>query len=198
MLASRLLRSPCARAGLRPGRLSIKIPRPRINAPLTASTRVFATTPRHRKDDSRARAVAAEVQSKPESKESVKPESVEKEKPADPSEPARKDPLLAEQTVSNKEQRKADWAIIKDMAHYLWPKDDFGTRFRVGLSVALLVGAKVRLSRHYPAVCMLIAYVGSQCTSALLLQEHSGLDECGLCCGGRDGHDCCRCHYLRL
>jgi hypothetical protein len=53
------------------------------------------------------------------------------------------DPLLAEQTVSNKEQRKADWAIIKDMAHYLWPKDDFGTRFRVGLSVALLVGAKV-------------------------------------------------------
>lgn len=53
------------------------------------------------------------------------------------------DPLLAEQTVSNKEQRKADWAIIKDMSRYLWPKNDFKTKFRVGLSVGLLVGAKV-------------------------------------------------------
>ena len=51
--------------------------------------------------------------------------------------------LLAEQTVTNKEQRKADWAIIKEMSHYLWPKDNLGTRFRVGLSVALLVGAKL-------------------------------------------------------
>ena len=61
--------------------------------------------------------------------------------PATPT--AKGGPLLAEQTVSNKEQRKADWAIIKDMAHYLWPKNDFSTRFRVGLSVGLLVGAKV-------------------------------------------------------
>lgn len=52
--------------------------------------------------------------------------------------------LLAETGLSHKAQRKADWAIIKDMAHYLWPKDDLGTRFRVGLSIALLVSAKVR------------------------------------------------------
>lgn len=45
--------------------------------------------------------------------------------------------------MTNKEQRKADWAIIKEMSHYLWPKDNLGTRFRVGLSVALLVGAKL-------------------------------------------------------
>lgn len=71
----------------------------------------------------------------------MKPESI---KPAEKApEPTKNDPLLAEQTVSNKEQRKADWAIIKDMAHYLWPKNDFSTRFRVGLSVGLLVGAKV-------------------------------------------------------
>ncbi|KAJ4303665.1 Iron-sulfur clusters transporter atm1, mitochondrial [Kalmusia sp. IMI 367209] len=57
--------------------------------------------------------------------------------------PAKPTTLLAEQTVSNKEQRKADWAIIKEMSHYLWPKDNLGTRFRVGLSVALLVGAKL-------------------------------------------------------
>lgn len=34
---------------------------------------------------------------------------------------AKKD-LLSEATVANKEQRKADWAIIKEMAKYLWPK----------------------------------------------------------------------------
>jgi ATP-binding cassette subfamily B (MDR/TAP) protein 7 len=34
---------------------------------------------------------------------------------------AKKD-LLSETTVANKEQRKADWAIIKEMAKYLWPK----------------------------------------------------------------------------
>lgn len=32
------------------------------------------------------------------------------------------DGLLSEQITSNQEQRKADWAIIKEMAQYLWPK----------------------------------------------------------------------------
>ena len=45
--------------------------------------------------------------------------------------------------MTNKEQRKADWAIMKEMSRYLWPKDNLGTRFRVGLSVGLLVGAKL-------------------------------------------------------
>ncbi|CZT01761.1 hypothetical protein WAI453_006789 [Rhynchosporium graminicola] len=56
--------------------------------------------------------------------------------------PGRKDPLALDDKT-NKEQRKADWAIMKEMAKYLWPKDNLGTRFRVGLSLALLVGAKV-------------------------------------------------------
>ncbi|KAI4761818.1 ABC transporter-like protein [Aureobasidium sp. EXF-3400] len=96
------------------------------------SIRVFTTSPWRRKDDTRVKPVTQETKvaaAEPTKTPTVKKETV--------------DPLLAEQTVSNKEQRKADWAIIKDMAHYLWPKDDFGTRFRVGLSVALLVGAKV-------------------------------------------------------
>jgi ABC transporter ATM len=33
-----------------------------------------------------------------------------------------KDPLLIEDIKSNKEQRKVDWAIMKEMAKYLWPK----------------------------------------------------------------------------
>lgn len=32
---------------------------------------------------------------------------------------------------------------MKEMAHYLWPKDNLGTKLRVSLAVALLVGAKV-------------------------------------------------------
>lgn len=51
--------------------------------------------------------------------------------------------ILSEKVVSNKEQRRVDWEIIKDMSRYLWPKDNLGTRARVGLSVGLLVGAKL-------------------------------------------------------
>ncbi|EMC95682.1 hypothetical protein BAUCODRAFT_122979 [Baudoinia panamericana UAMH 10762] len=110
--------------------------------PVWQNKRIFASTPRHRKDDARLRTIQAEQQAKQPAKENVKPESVEREKPAEP-EPTKNDPLLAEESLSSKEQRKADWRIIKDMSQYIWPKDDFGTRFRVGMSVVLLVGAKV-------------------------------------------------------
>lgn len=30
--------------------------------------------------------------------------------------------LLSESTIASKEQRKADWAIMREMAKYLWPK----------------------------------------------------------------------------
>lgn len=35
--------------------------------------------------------------------------------------PPKKD-LLSEPMAASKEQRKADWAIMKEMAKYLWPK----------------------------------------------------------------------------
>ncbi|KAG9247461.1 iron ABC-transporter-like protein [Calycina marina] len=71
----------------------------------------------------------------------VKPESATRAAPGTPT-PVRKDPLaLGDKT--NKEQRTADWAILKEMAHYLWPKDSFGTRARVLIAVALLIGSKV-------------------------------------------------------
>jgi ABC transporter ATM len=37
--------------------------------------------------------------------------------------------LFSSSTVISKEQRKADWAILKEMAKYLWPKVNFETRF---------------------------------------------------------------------
>lgn len=112
------------------------------SAVLSHTKRVFVTTPRHRKVNARIQApqqIAAEQKQPPE--ENVQTESLKKEEPSKPQ--TKSDPLLAEQTVSNKEQRQADWAIIRNMVQYIWPKDDFGTRFRVGLSVGLLVGAKV-------------------------------------------------------
>ncbi|KAG5980792.1 Iron-sulfur clusters transporter atm1, mitochondrial [Claviceps digitariae] len=50
---------------------------------------------------------------------------------------------LASVDKSAAEQRKADWAIIREMSHYLWPKDSLGTKMRVGVAVSLLIGAKL-------------------------------------------------------
>ncbi|KAJ0159155.1 Iron-sulfur clusters transporter ATM1, mitochondrial [Colletotrichum tanaceti] len=63
---------------------------------------------------------------------------------AEPAAKAKKpvDPMAIPEKTAQ-EQRKADWAIMKEMSRYLWPKDSIGTKFRVGLAVSLLVGAKV-------------------------------------------------------
>lgn len=53
---------------------------------------------------------------------------------------------LAGPEKTAREQRTADWAIMKEMSRYLWPRSGKGrldTKLRVSLAVALLVGAKV-------------------------------------------------------
>ena len=176
MLTSRLL--------LRPGLVSCSrntghILRPRQSPTLLlldSSRRVFASTPRHRKDDAQARTAPAEL-------EKAKVDAKNAKDAANPAGPAsataKGGALLAEQTVSNKEQRKADWAIIKDMAHYLWPKNDFSTRFRVGLSVGLLVGAKVGcpVGREYRKIHVDSLHVGPQCSDSILFQDYCRFDE---------------------
>lgn len=57
--------------------------------------------------------------------------------------------LLSDSNVSNKEQRKADWAIIREMSKYLWPKNDPSAKIRVITALVLLVGSKV-LNVHVP------------------------------------------------
>ncbi|KAJ1325920.1 ATP-binding cassette subfamily B (MDR/TAP) member 7 [Microdochium nivale] len=54
------------------------------------------------------------------------------------------DPLAVD-SKSTQEQRKADWAIMKEMSQYLWPngKGSLDTKMRVSLAVGLLVGAKI-------------------------------------------------------
>ena len=51
--------------------------------------------------------------------------------------------LASEKGFSNKEQRKADWAIIKEMSKYLWPTNDLGARIRVSTAIGLLIGSKL-------------------------------------------------------
>lgn len=63
-----------------------------------------------------------QIQTRPEESESIKPESFQEPLKAKQDDGPKTDGLLSEQTVSNKEQRKAEWAIIKEMARYLWPK----------------------------------------------------------------------------
>ena len=78
-----------------------------------------------------------EVKASPEAPDSLRPETIQRPDHARasqhegatgqtaPSAP-KTDALLSEQTVSNKEQRKADWAIIREMSTYLWPKVSAG------------------------------------------------------------------------
>lgn len=199
MLSNRL----CQQAALRP-RIAASIPLAAHLGLRTSqrsgwkSSRVFTSTAWQRKDDGRARTIQQEVSGKQLVAESVKPESVAKAKPAEPA--SKNDPLLAEQTVSNKEQRQADWAIIKDMAHYLWPKNDFQTRFRVGLSVGLLVGAKVGMTHCSILRCqkMLIESIGFERTNPVLLQKHRRLNEHRFRLNRRYGNDSGRCIDLRM
>ncbi|KAF2703179.1 iron-sulfur clusters transporter atm1, mitochondrial precursor [Pleomassaria siparia CBS 279.74] len=103
------------------------------------AARVFTTSPLHRKDahGQRSRPQPLSGSSTAAVTNTTTTTTTTAAKPAPP------DALLAEQLVTNKEQRKADWAIMKEMSQYLWPKDNLGTRARVGLSVGLLVGAKL-------------------------------------------------------
>lgn len=86
------------------------------------SFRVFTSTPRHRKDDNRISEHPAIVVPKLETAESVRPVLVQKKNSAEQNATGKQDGLLAEKITSNVEQRKADWAIMKEMTKYLWPK----------------------------------------------------------------------------
>ena len=71
---------------------------------------------------------------KDEQPDDLRPETIQKPGPVASDGVPKTDALLTEQTMSNKEQRKADWAIMKEMARYLWPKV---CKSRLSLSVAL-------------------------------------------------------------
>lgn len=59
---------------------------------------------------------------KPEPLERINPETLQKIDTGRFNEGQKIYSLLAEQNASDKEQRRADWAIMKEMSRYLWPK----------------------------------------------------------------------------
>lgn len=71
-------------------------------------------------------------------KESLKPTTTEAKPPAKPA--------ISEDVVhiSQAEQRRRDWNIVKRLSGNLWPKNDWDTKARVVLGVGLLVSGKVR------------------------------------------------------
>ena len=83
-----------------------------IIRPFTSSTRIWQ---RKLPADQKA---GAQTLPRADPFENVEPETVQKPSNAEP----KTDALLSEQTVSNREQRRADWAIMKEMSRYLWPK----------------------------------------------------------------------------
>lgn len=152
--------------------------------------RIFVTTPRHRKDIARIPQPKSTIPPQTEPSKSKKPEVV-KVKAAKP----KQDILLAEQAVSNAQQRKADWAILKEMTAYLWPKvriykilneklvlsnsfkNDLNTRVRVGVALGLLIGAKVTTPTCFPISWYIDTHVskftlGPQCPNPILFQVH--------------------------
>ncbi|KAH9063606.1 P-loop containing nucleoside triphosphate hydrolase protein [Lactarius vividus] len=52
-------------------------------------------------------------------------------------------PASPKTAISNAEQRRRDWAIVRRLAVHIWPKNDWGTRGRVVLGVGLLVSGKL-------------------------------------------------------
>lgn len=125
-----MLLPPLARAASRPG----------LRAPSVSwrPTRVFTSSPLHRKDVHGQRPPSGPQAALKDTQAAKHVQGA-----ATKAKLAKADPLLQEQTLTSKEQRKADWAIMKEMSQYLWPKNNLGTRLRVGLSVGLLVSAKL-------------------------------------------------------
>ena len=192
-----MLRGACTarRLPLSTSPLIINRPLPSHNSVRHSIIRVINTSRTWRKDASHLKGTA-QTGPTPTVVEISTPDSVQKEKPAEPN---KQPSLLGEQTVSNKEQRKADWAIIKDMARYLWPKNDLGTRFRVSLSVALLVGAKVDSTPSCPLNRRRVdSRVGPKCPSPFLFQKHCRFYEHRFRCSWGHCHDRCWCYNLFL
>ncbi|KAB8229752.1 Iron-sulfur clusters transporter atm1, mitochondrial [Aspergillus alliaceus] len=137
----RAARPPCLRVSRHFVHRGPAVPRstPRIAAWHGIPLRVFSTG-----KGSLSKNVASEPTSPPKTPSASSPLT-----PQSPDQKAKnaagtpKRGLLSEATVGKKEQRKADWAIMKEMAKYLWPKDDWGTKLRVGTALSLLIGAKV-------------------------------------------------------
>ncbi|KKY14602.1 putative abc iron exporter [Phaeomoniella chlamydospora] len=116
-------------------------------SPLLPRNRSLFTSTKRLKKDSRSPAERTKavrgIKDNNNGVEGPKPESVQTPPAAKPAQATASSNVLNTGDISNKDQRKADWAIMKEMAKYLWPKGEVGTKVRVGTALSLLIGAKV-------------------------------------------------------
>ena len=121
----------------------------RVRRQLKPGIRVFTQSAfRRRQDDPKTPIQVVKLAETPAAKtnstEVTKPESLQSTEPLKAEADAtKKEALLSETVVSSKEQRRVDFAIMREMVQYLWPKGDWGTKVRVGGALSLLVGAKI-------------------------------------------------------
>ncbi|RMJ27705.1 hypothetical protein PHISP_01419 [Aspergillus sp. HF37] len=144
----RAARSPCWRVPRRLSRPDYTVPRstPRPTTYHDTQLRLFSSLGgswrKPETGDSAPERKTANPNSAPGSR-LANVDVVQKQKDTQNANSTKKNDLLSEATVANKEQRKADWAIMREMAKYLWPKGDWGTKIRVSSALSLLIGAKV-------------------------------------------------------
>lgn len=121
----RAARSPCWRAPRRlvDPRYALSRSSPRTAFYDGNQLRIFTTTGAWRKQDT-GDAAAKQNPVDVATPKASQLSNAEKQKGGAAAKSTKND-LLSEKTVGDKEQRKADWAIIKEMAKYLWPKVRF-------------------------------------------------------------------------
>ena len=128
MLIRSFARSACwssPPALLRVGR---RIPPPPPLSAKTSVARVFATIPpRQRETQSQNPTQSPQQKPVPENVKSAGQNA--KKLPGQ----VKPDVLLAEQLHTRAEQRKADWAIMKEMSRYLWPKVSASHTTNIGI-----------------------------------------------------------------
>lgn len=88
------------------------------------------------------RHLAAQAKSASQSSFPAAPVASESSPPPPPTTTTSKSKLA----ITNAEQRRRDWSIVRRLVVHIWPKDDWGTRGRVVLGVGLLICGKVRRS----------------------------------------------------
>ncbi|KAL4881996.1 P-loop containing nucleoside triphosphate hydrolase protein [Aspergillus karnatakaensis] len=135
----RAARSPCWRIPARSIAHHPAFPRPRTLTATLRGTQLRTSSSTKSTDEKSTSGTKTPIPNPPSTAASAAAPSAQNAQNA----AAAKKDLLSEKTVGTKEQRKADWAIMKEMSKYLWPKGDWGTKLRVGTALSLLVGAKV-------------------------------------------------------
>lgn len=117
--------------------------------------------------------------------------------------------FLAEQNVTNQEQRRADWAIMKEMAKYLWPKvwenaagiawvadpqHRMTSERELGLGLLLPYSSALRYN-DLPYIFIVYSThscLDFECSSAFLFQKYCGFHECRFRCPWWHCMDCGR------